>query len=540
MVTKLTCSASLLAAVALLVQGCSDSSSHSAPAVPPTVEARAIDGSNNNQTTSSMGQAHVALTRMTSSAYGDGSATPAGATRPSARAVSNAVHAQTGSSENVLGATDMFWLWGQFVDHDIDLTPAASPAEPFPIQVPTGDPQFDPTSTGTQTIALNRSVCMLSGGVRQQINEITAWLDGSAVYGSDAARATALRTTDGTGRLRLDATPQGELLPRNTQNLPNDGPNGSAGFLAGDVRVNENALLISMHTLWVREHNHQVERYRQLYPGATGDQLYELARRWVGAEIQVITYEEWLPLLLGVGALPNYSGYDGAQAAGIMNEFSTACYRFGHTLLSSQLLRLDANNAPTNQGPLALRAAFFSPDVIVQSGGIESLLRGAAFQRCQNLDVFVVDDVRNFLFGAPGSGGLDLPALNIQRGRDHGLPGYNAARTQLGLSARASFDPITVNSTVRASLASVYTSVDDIDLWTGALAEDPVPGAMVGELLRTVLGRQFAQLRDCDRFFYLNAFSGTELQDVRSTRLADVIRRNTSIGNELQQSVFRR
>ena len=57
----------------------------------------------------------------------------------------------------LIAITDLFVEWGQFLDHDLDLTLIADPAEPFPIDVPTGDPWFDPTATGTATIPLSRS-----------------------------------------------------------------------------------------------------------------------------------------------------------------------------------------------------------------------------------------------------------------------------------------------------------------------------------------------------------------------------------------------
>ena len=78
--------------------------------------------------------------------------------RPSARAVSNAVADQGGAdiiSDRLLSA--MIYAWGQFLDHDLDLTPSASPAQPFNVTVPAGDPSFDPAGTGTQVIPLNRS-----------------------------------------------------------------------------------------------------------------------------------------------------------------------------------------------------------------------------------------------------------------------------------------------------------------------------------------------------------------------------------------------
>lgn len=533
-----------LVALVSLATSCDSGSSHRFPPPPtaPTVEARAIDGAGNNLSTTTMGSTDVALLRMTTPAYGDGVSTPAGATRPSARAVSNAIHVQSTPLPNALDATDLFWLWGQFVDHDIDLTEPRDPAEAFPIAVPMGDPLFDPMNTGTQTIALDRSSYVSGSSPRQQRNQITAWLDGSVVYGSDLARTTALRANDGTGRLRVDASGNvGDLLPRNTGGLPNAmSATDPTLFLAGDVRANENVLLTAMHTLWVREHNRLADEYRQRYPTATGDEIFQLARRWVGAEIQAITYEEWLPILLGPGGMPNYAGYDSLQQAGIFNEFSTACYRFGHSLLSGQLLRLDASLSPIAQGHLALRDGFFQPDRLLTGGGIEPLLRGASQQVCQELDVCVVDDVRNFLFGPPGSGGLDLAALNIQRGRDHGLPAYNEVRRQLNLLPKAAFTDVSSNPTVQTALMNAYADVEQIDLWTGALAEPHLPGAMVGELLAHVLGRQFQVIRDCDRFFYMNVFTGSELAELRATRLSDVIRRNTTIDTELQNAVFLR
>ena len=127
---------------------------------------------------------------------------------------------------------------GQFVDHDIDITESIDPAEAFDINVPAGDPGFDLTGTGTQLIGLNRSFYKVDKeGVRQQVNDITAFIDASNVYGSDEERAFALRTLDRTGKLKMS---DGDLLPFNTNGLAN-APTAFASnfFLAGDVRANE-------------------------------------------------------------------------------------------------------------------------------------------------------------------------------------------------------------------------------------------------------------------------------------------------------------
>ena len=149
-----------------------------------------------------------------------------------------------------------------------------------------------------------------------------------------------------------------------------------------------------------------------------------------------------------------------------------------------------------------------------------------------------VRDVRNFLFGPPGAGGSDLIARDIQRGRDHGLTDYNSMRAAYGLARVRSFDQISSDPLVQHGLYNMYGSVDNIDAFVGALAEDHVAGADVGPLTKAVLVNQFTRLRDGDRFFYLNQFSGTELSNLlANTSLTKIIERNTGSTN-LQANVF--
>ncbi len=499
---------------------------------------RSIDGMGNNMRNPRRGSAGVQLLRLTEASYEDGVSSPAGADRLSARMISNACAAQVAEVENDRRATDYLWQWGQFVDHDIDLTHAADPAEAFDIEVPAGDPFFDPGNTGTKVIALNRSDHEVDAeGVRQQVNSISAFIDASNVYGSDAERAAALRTLDGTGRLK---TSPGDLLPFNTAGLDN-APSAAAPnfFLAGDIRANEQAALAALHTLFVREHNHWVEQLAQTNDSLTGEELYQMARIIVAGEMQAITYRQFLPLLLGRNALPRYDGYDPNVDPGIANCFSTAAFRLGHSMLSTTLLRLDRRGNESAYGHLALADAFFNPAILTDEGGIEPLLRGLAAQACQEIDNFVIDAVRNFLFGPPGAGGFDLASLNIQRGRDHGLASYNETREAYGLPPVEDFRDVNPDPEVQANLREVYDNVDSIDLWVGGLAERHVRGAMVGPTYRAVLVDQFRRIRDGDRFWYENYLSPAFQDFIEAQTLDRIIRRNTSIGNELQNDVFR-
>ena len=281
-----------------------------------------IDGTGNHFVNRDWGSTDTQLLRLTTAEYADGISAPAGADRPSAREVSNAIAAQTTSVANDRYLTDLVWLWGQFIDHDIDLTENADPAEPLTIEVRQGESYLDPYGTGTETIDFNRSVYDAETGdsinnPRQQINQITAFLDGSVVYGSDAERAAELRTFEG-GKLK---TSDGDLLPFNEAGLPNAGGTSDTLFLAGDVRANENAALTAMHTLFVREHNRLADEIAAANPRLSDEQIYQQARRIVTAEIQAITYNEFLPALLGEGAISPYRGYDPTVNPGIANIF---------------------------------------------------------------------------------------------------------------------------------------------------------------------------------------------------------------------------
>ena len=496
--------------------------------VMPTFEYRSIDGSGNNLMNHGYGKAGILLLRMSGVDYEDGKSKPAGESRPSPRVISNIVVAQDESITNSAKASDMVWQWGQFLDHDMDLTPPATPLEPFPIPVPECDPSFDPLCTGGQIIPFNRSIH--DGGhtrknPRQQINVLTAFVDASNVYGSDDTTAKALRTLSG-GKLK---TSEGDFLPFN----------GAGPFyLAGDVRVNEQIFLTAVHTLFVREHNRLADEVATKYQGMSDEQIYQFVRRIVGAQMQVITYKEFLPLVLGGDAIPEYNGYKPKVNPGIANEFSTASFRFGHSLLSPNVLRI------TNSGDVVavpLKDAFFNPTLVPVDDGIDSMLRGLAAQRAQEMDNMIVNDVRNLLFVIPG-GGLDLASLNMQRGRDHGLPDYSTVRAAYGLPRITSFAEISSNPEVQDALESAYGNVNDIDLWVGGLAEDHAPGALVGETVRAVLADQFTRLRDGDRLWYQNdpffSYYTDWMEEVEETTLSDIIKRNTNIGNELQDNVF--
>ena len=397
--------------------------------------------------------------------------------------------------------------------------------------------------------------------LRQYINHITSFIDGSQVYGSTEERAAFLRANDGTGKLKNQIINGEELLPFNEEDsgLGNANPLGlpeNELFIAGDVRANEQIGLTAAHTLFLREHNRIAEEIgNRIEQGdeailnlqeesglETGDFIYESARKVVGAEIQFITYNEYLPLLLGNSLLEDYSGYNSNVNPNISIEFANVSFRLGHSQLSSELQQVNSNG--TAEESIALQDAFFNPQA-VKNNGVDSLILGLPTQIAQAVDNLLVDGVRNFLFDA-GTGGFDLAAVNIQRGRDVGLPSYNDARRELGLTPATSFlttdseQGITSNPEVAARFASIYDSIEDVDYWLGGISEDPVNGGLVGELFSVILTEQFENLRDGDRFFYLNDSDDLSVlaPDLQNTTLTDIIQQNTPGEVVIQDNAF--
>lgn len=492
-------------------------------------EDRSIDGTGNNITNPEWGSTGEQITRLVDPAYSDGISTLAGETRESPRYISNTVLNQSQLVFDIYGRSDYLWAWGQFIDHDITLFSMATPLEPIPIDIPKWDPVFDPGGTGTQQFDMDRSEWDRSTGTdtsnpRQQINEITSWIDGSNVYGSDTDRAEWLRTgTD--GKLKTSYHETGDMMPYNDGTQNNFNSTSTDLFVGGDVRSNEHVILTTMHTVFLREHNRLAEIIASENPTWTDEQIYQRARKIVSAEIQSITYNEFLPALLGDNAISTYTGYDNTINPDISNIFAAASYRVGHTMVSSSVLRLDENYQLIPAGPLDVKDAFLNPSIITDNGGIEPILRGLAYQRCQMIDNMIVDDLRNSLFSS-----FDLASFNIQRGRDHGLPDYNTIREYFNLTPVSTFADITSDIDLQQLLMQAYGSVDEIDPWVGMICEDHLAGARIGELNYYIIRQQFEYLRNCDRFWYqIDPELQTELAWLDSLSLSQVIQYNTNI-----------
>jgi peroxidase len=465
---------------------------------------RTIDGSNNNRADPTMNQAATDFARVGPANFADGfnEMTPG----PNPREISNIVVAQEDAGEdgphlmddNGVALSGMMYAWGQFIDHDLDLQKSATTTD-ISITVPADDEFLPPGSIIPLTRVAIDPATGVEGHPATAINTVTGWMDGSQIYGSDAATAASLRTAD--GHMKMSAG----------QNLPIvDTPRGEA-FAAGDVRAQENPDLTALQVLFVREHNYQVDRLHEEHPNWSGDRLYETAKAITTAEMVNITYNEFLPHLLGEGAIERYRGYNPAADARISEEFAGAAFRFGHSIVSDEITAIGNLGEITSEQTLA--ESFFEDTATFNATGADGLLRHLSGDLANPLDAHIVDGLRNFLVDPPD--GMDLAAINIQRGHDLGLGTLNQTREALGLTPYTSFDQLSSDPETAAAFEKAYGSIDAVDLWAGGLAEDHAEGAIIGPTFGRIIGDQFTLsdliLRDTDTTaMQSDAFVATE------------------------------
>src|SRR3712207_3901792 len=322
------------------------------------VEFRTLDGTDNDlsgRSTNAVGESYA---RLAPARFADGIGEMVGGANP--RTISNLVVGEgEAATPNGQGLSGMMYAWGQFIDHDM-IRGRSDGVSRIDVAVPDGDPHFPDGSA----VAMSRLVVEPASGTgpdnpRAALNFTTGWLDASVVYGADAETAVGLRLPD--GRMR---TSEGGNLPIE---------NGV--FAAGDPRAAENPSLTALQTLFVREHNWQVERLAAADPSLNGDELYGRARSIVAAEIARITYDEFLPALLGDGALAPWRGYNPSADARILVEFAGAAWRWGHSTVSVETERKDEYGAVEGEG-FELRDVFFmAPEAFAEGSGADGFLR---------------------------------------------------------------------------------------------------------------------------------------------------------------------
>jgi len=490
---------------------------------------RSMDGKCNNEQNPSRGSAGTTYRRALPPAYGDELSSlrkaKSGRDLPSARLVSYFLETLK-TPEQHTNSTVMLAVWGRFIHADMFHTPVSQVKHKFsisccpdersahvlhpdcaPIAVPREDPFFGGHNQTCMEFVRSAEVVSTDCGAlpRQQMSMTSAFLDGSLIYGSTEQEASQLRTFN-----------EGLMAPRSDD--------------AGDGRVNQDALLALLATVWLRRHNQIASKLKGINSKWDDEKLYQETRKIIGAEIQHITYKEYLPLLLGNmdDLLPrpdgDSNGYNGSVDPTINNHFASATAHFIDSLFKSNLEHVSAFGTRTNR----LLADVLQSHSLLRDS-TDDLIRGLITQNVTKTDVAFTNELTNYHLAARTGAALDAVALQLQRGRDHGLPPYvrwrRHCRPGHTISSFADLEGITIPI---ERLGRLYEDVEDVELLVGLLMERPLEGALVGPTLRCLLAQQFSALKDGDRFFYEHrgaspAFSLPQLTQLRRSSLARVL-----------------
>ncbi|KAJ8930106.1 hypothetical protein NQ314_017134 [Rhamnusium bicolor] len=475
---------------------------------------RSINGICNHITSGTIGESFTAYTRLLYPVYLDNIHEIRRAVNkrplPSARLVSMSLVNHTENLHDRLTLAVM--LWGQFLEHDLS-RPATSVMErlhtehsidccrpegknlspryihPFcsPVSVPADDKYY--AEEGVDCMSYVRSIPAIrsdcSFGPSDQVNQATHYLDGSQMYGSTIRKSNMLRSYVN-GKLDVSSLNGKYYLP--TTHIPEehcqvDSPE-SPCFKSGDSRVNFQPQLTVMHTIWYREHNRIAEQLAALNTQWEDEILFQEARRIVIAEMQHITYNEWISKVLAhkyVTKIERFGNYDADEDPSVSNSFATA----------------------------AMRA-------------LKSLYDG-------NINHF----------------GFDVLSMDIQRGRDHGLPSYVEYRSLCGFPKAQEFGELSdvMSEEHISALSKVYSSPKDVDLIIGGLMENPEEGSLLGPTFSCIIADQFMRTKKGDRYFYTNEnqprpFAMSQLSEIKKVTLARIFCDNADNITMMQPNVF--
>ncbi|GMH39266.1 hypothetical protein BSKO_07164 [Bryopsis sp. KO-2023] len=512
---------------------------------------REPQGSCNNPGNPTFGAANSPLKRMKSydPSYEDGKSEPSGPGDISARLISNTVADQGTDEDNAsnrMNLTDAMVTFAQFVAHDFTRTAEGSFAaanadrpffsvgfdkfaEEFPIEVPDNDKFF------SGHLEFQRGVWVRENNTdripRSHRNLETSYLDLSAVYGSNSVREDALRSYKN-GKLK---TGEDGFLPFNGHGdggvgvLLDNVPISSTAYVAGDVRCNVSPNLAAIHALWMKEHNTVASELDDVFHDSLSDEeLYRYAKAITIAEYQSIVYTEFLKFILGDDVLDPYDWrYNPTVDASTEAFFVAVAHRFGHSMINNfgwKVAKGQATPVTKATEKFLMRETFFLNMVGIDEASFGDFIRGMGWHEARELDIKVVNDLRNFLFTEdPLKPSMDLVSLNIQRARDFGLPMYNDAREAHGLSRAKTFDDVTCHEDLAKKLKDLYKSVDLIDPFIGGLAECPSSkDHLLGDLFHNSLINNYKRLRDGDRLFYKGLQFNDEMYQ-KYPRLLDVM-----------------
>lgn len=516
---------------------------------------RSYDGFCNNPWHPYWGKSNVCHIRLLSPDYADGISLPRNSYNPryplpNPRLLSNLLH----NDIPLEGPYNLMKMqWGQFINHDITNT-ALSTYEGLvdccknpqvrgclPIYVPPGD-KFYSSYNVTCLNFIRSGVCPLCQlGPRQQLNKNTAFLDASQVYGNTPEEAYKVRLFRG-GLLKTSVGKNGEILLPFATGPAQEQCSGTC-FLAGDSRVNQHPALTALHTLLLRSHNLHALKLAIRHPNYNDEILFQEARRIVIAEYQMITYGEYLPIVFGPILSSYYrlipqrntsTYYEPKADPTTWNEYATATCRFGHSQIQSFFglySRVISYGQQQSQQPTFRLKDWFMRPSLLSDGLLNQIVNGLISRPSMAVDPWITNDVRNHLYQSTKEyTGGDLAATNIWRAREHGIPGYiHYLEYCFNFKVRNWRDlAVFIPQYTLANLRKAYRVPENIDLFTGGMAERHFPGADIGPTFACVNGIQYYHLKFGDRYYFEHAnqagsFNYLQLEEIKRTTLARLL-----------------
>uniref|UniRef100_H0V9P6 NAD(P)H oxidase (H2O2-forming) n=1 Tax=Cavia porcellus TaxID=10141 RepID=H0V9P6_CAVPO len=527
-------------------------------------EVQRYDGWFNNLRHHERGAAGSRLQRLVPASYADGVyQAMEEPLLPNPRRLSDAATQGPAGLSSLRNRTVLGVFFGYHVLSDVvSVDTPGCPAEFLNIRIPPGDPVFDPDGHGDVVLPFQRSrwdpeTGQSPSNPRDLTNQVTGWLDGSAIYGSAHSRSDALRSFSG-GRLASGRDP---AFPRGSQDAqfvwtapdPATGQGGPRGLYAfGAERGNRDPLVQALGLLWFRFHNWWADRLAREHPRWGDEELFQHARKRVVATYQSIAMYEWLPSFLGKTP-PEYEGYRPFLDPSVSPEFVVASEQFFSTMVppgvymrnaSCQFRKVLSTNFSSSPA-LRLCNSYWSRENpnLNSAQEVDELLLGMASQISEREDRIVVEDLRDYWPGPGKYSRTDYVASSIQRGRDMGLPSYSQALQALGQEPPKNWSDLGphVDPQVLEATAALYNQdLSRLELLLGGLLEshgDP------GPLFSAIVLDQFVRLRDGDRYWFENTrnrlFSEEEISEIRNTTLRDVLVTVTGVNDgTLQPNVF--
>ncbi|KAK5867225.1 hypothetical protein PBY51_011737 [Eleginops maclovinus] len=486
---------------------------------------------------------------------------------PNPRRLSSLLTGGPSGRPSARNQTVLSLFFGYHVSFEIfDSRTPGCPPEFMNIPVPTGDPVFDPTATGKVLLPFQRGLWDKESGQspsnpRTQVNLVTAWIDGSSIYGPSTSWSDSLRSFSGglltsgsEGNMPYHATEHSLMWSAADPSTGDHGPKGL--YELGNAWANENMFTAAEGIIWFRYHNYVASKLHEEHPAWSDEKLFQNARKTVVATFQNIALYEWLPAYLGDKKLPPYPGYQKFVDPGISPEFQAAAMRFGITMAPPgvymrnrtchfrKTVNMDGSLSPA----LRLCNSFWKrqSNNVKTSQDVDEVVMGMASQITEREDNTVVEDLRDFMYGPLKFSRTDLVARTVQRGRDFGLRSYTEIRKVLDLPPVKTFQDINpkLNSTnpqLLREIAELYNrDISKLELFPGGLLESV---SAPGPVFSAIILDQFERIRNGDRFWFENKqnglFTDEEIQTIRNVNFHDVLIAVTSAeAGDIQKNVF--